>query len=421
MINAQMPGGGSSGGVEQALVGLLRALVVLDGAELEYTLLTGRRNVDWLADAVGGHAHLSPRPFSFYEPNPFAERSASLRSLAARCRATIVRGAQSLAGRQAVVDSSAAWLRVLKADIIHFPFQQAFDACIPSVFNPYDLQHLNFPEFFDAGSIDRREVLYRAACERADVVVVATDWTRADICRHYGLDASKVAVVPSGPSSSYFEPTGKDATSLLRRYGIEGPFILYPAKFYKHKNHLLLFEALALLRDRKKLRVNCVCTGHQGHEFPPVELWAGRLGLLDQIRFTGYVPENDVAGLYRACRFLVFPSLFEGLGIPLLEAHASGTPVCASSATCIPEVAGDAALFFDPQDPEDIARAIEWLWHDEERRQDLVRRGHERIKHFAWDRIALAHRAIYRAVAGRPIPREEAEAIRVFGNPEFGV
>ena len=134
-----------------------------------------------------------------------------------------------------------------------------------------------------------------------------------------------------------------------------------------------------------------------------MERRVGELGLAGQVAFTGFLGPSELKAVYRMARLVVFPSRFEGFGMPVVEAFRLGVPVACSNATSLPEVAGDAALLFDPGDPDAVAAAIRRLWTDEALRAELVGRGRERVRQFSWDEVARRCRALYRMVGLRPL------------------
>jgi glycosyltransferase involved in cell wall biosynthesis len=182
------------------------------------------------------------------------------------------------------------------------------------------------------------------------------------------------------------------------KFGITGPFLLYPAQTWRHKNHLALLDAVALLRDRRAMNVPVVCTGYRNSFFPEIRRRRAELGLKDLVRFVGFVEPAELRALYALCRGLVFPSLFEGWGLPVTEAFSCGVPVACSTVTCLPELVGNAALLFDPRRLEEIAGSMEQLWLDERLRGVLIERGHRRAAALSWQRVAGEFRDLYRSV-----------------------
>jgi glycosyltransferase involved in cell wall biosynthesis len=276
------------------------------------------------------------------------------------------------------------------------------------IYNPHDLQHLHYPQFFTPAQITWRETIYRTGCRLAHTVAVASEWVKQDIVQHYHVNPDKVQVIPCAPpTQAYHEPDTDALHGASRKYRLKNPFALYPSMTWAHKNHIRLLEAVALLRDRKGLRVNLVCTGHKNDFWPRIEKRLMELELEDQVRFLGMIPPEHLRALYRLARFVVIPSLFEAASGPLFEAWQDDTPVACSMVTSLPEQAGDAALLFDPASVEGIAEAVAEMASDDNLLQDLRRRGRRRLQGFSWERTAKAYRAIYRRAAGVALSEED--------------
>jgi len=183
--------------------------------------------------------------------------------------------------------------------------------------------------------------------------------------------------------------------------------MFYPAQTWAHKNHLGLLEALANLRDQRRIFVPLVCSGRLNDFFPQIKKRVRELKLAHQVRFLGFVDPLTLRCLYALSRCLVFSTKFEGLGMPVMEAFSAGVPVACSNVTCLPEQAGDAALIFDPDRPDRIADAIFRLWTDDALCKRLVERGRKRAANFTWDRTARMFRAHHRRIANRPLTDED--------------
>ena len=184
-------------------------------------------------------------------------------------------------------------------------------------------------------------------------------------------------------------------------------FLLYPAQTWPHKNHIGLLEALALIRDREGVTIPLVCPGKQNRHFARIEARTRELGLEASTRFPGFVSTLELRGLYELATALVFPSRFEGWGLPVCEAFSAGLPVASSSATSLPDLVGDAGLLFDPTEPDQIADTVLRLWRDPVLRQTLAERGRERGAQFSFDHTARLFRAHYRRLGGRSLSEED--------------
>jgi glycosyltransferase involved in cell wall biosynthesis len=265
---------------------------------------------------------------------------------------------------------------------------------------------LNFELLPDCwGSLDRR--LMRLACRlavrMAEAVITISEFSKRVLVGTYGLSPDRVHVTPLGVATDRFAPPTdpRAAVGLRRELNLPSDILLFPANTWAHKNHARLLEALAALRDTHGLCPCLVLTGVAKHAHHGVMDVVARRGLRNQVRWLGYVDQPRLVALYRAATALVFPSLHEGFGMPILEAMACGCPVACSRTTAAGDTAGDAALTFDPTDVADIQRALRALLASEELRRDLARRGLARASEFPWERTARATLPVYDEVVAR--------------------
>lgn len=295
---------------------------------------------------------------------------------------------------------SNGFLESLSVDEIFFPFQGGFiRSALPSIYSPYDLQHLHHPDFFSRRAFSRRELTYRAGCNEASIVTSPSEYVASDIKHRYGISAHKIRVVLlAAPNEFYPAVDPSDIAKLERKYDLPGAFALYPAQTWPHKNHLALLEAIQVLKS-KNVRVNVVCTGLLNEHFSKIRRRARSLDVEHQITFLGFVTEKELATLYERCSFLIFPSLFEGAGMPILEAFRARRAVACSKVASLPEYGGEAAVYFDPCSTGEIADAIEQLWSDESIRDSYARHGHEWGNSFSWHRTFRNLEEIFLGVA----------------------
>lgn len=187
----------------------------------------------------------------------------------------------------------------------------------------------------------------------------------------------------AAPSQESEEPSPSDCARIKTRYGLEQPFILFPAVTWAHKNHLQLFRALAHLRDERRLTIRLVCTGACYPDFwPRIEEGLRKLNLSGQVKFLGYLADADLRAIYRLASYLVLPSLYDASSLPIFEAWLDGLPIICSNATALPEQVRDAALLFDPTDVKALADAVVTGVTNSEVRRTLRDRGYERLKDF---------------------------------------
>ncbi len=402
---------GMHGGVQQEIMGLAAGLSRLGGdGEEEYLFLSYASAERWLGPHLSGPCRLLPRP----DPPPRRRRPRwrqALRDLDRRR----VRLFRRLRGRppvrEAPLPGSDGTAEAAGADLLHFATQLGYRTALPSIYAPQDLQHLHLPELFTEGELAWRRGLYGPLCRQAAAVVALARWGKDDLVRSFGLAPEKVFVI--GLASILAElpdPSPEELAATRSRLALPAAFALFPAQTFRHKNHLGLLRAAAALRDRG-LPVPLVFSGRQSDFFPEIEREIRRLRLGDQVRAVGYLSPAELKALYRLARILVFPSRFEGFGMPVVEAFQAGLPVACSNATCMPDIAGEAALLFGPEDVPAMAAALERLWTDEALRARLAARGRERAAAFSWDRMARGYRALYRRVAGRPLGAEDRQLL----------
>jgi glycosyltransferase involved in cell wall biosynthesis len=292
--------------------------------------------------------------------------------------------------------------------VMHLTRQQGFISSVPSIFVPHDLQHLHWPQFFSMQERRERTLAYSTFCRNATAVLAVSRHGKQDLEESLRVPGNKIFVVWHGPAiSTSGVPIPEGIATTKQRYGLEGAFAYYPAQTWKHKNHLKLLEALAVLRDKHDLIVPMVFSGHKTEHFAVIERCVRKLHLESQVKFLGHVAPADLQALYLLSRMVIFPSLFEGFGMPLIEAFSLGVPVASSRATSLPEIAGEAALLFDAESPAGIAQALQTLWSDQGLRDRLIQAGLARSRQFSWEASARRTRALYRLVGGRTLSKED--------------
>jgi glycosyltransferase involved in cell wall biosynthesis len=269
-------------------------------------------------------------------------------------------------------------LRLDELDAIHFPLSVIVPPLRgrpPAAATVHDLQHELYPQFFSRAELAYRRLVYGQTVTASRIVIAISEHARQALLAKYGLDPERVVAIPLGVDHERFTPG--DA----RREA----FLLYPANPWPHKNHARLYEAFSLLRrERPELRLVLTGSGHPQ-------------ALPDSVESRGRVPSDELVRLYQTASALVFPSLYEGFGLPPLEAMACGCPVATSNATSLPEVCGDAAEYFDPLSPGDMARATNAVLDDP---APYVERGLARARQFSWEACARGHDDVYRRLAG---------------------
>jgi glycosyltransferase involved in cell wall biosynthesis len=306
-----------------------------------------------------------------------------------------------------------------RLDLTHSPTPLPLPTRGLKIVTVCDLFFMDYPGKADAQA--RRHFLKRteASLRRADGIVTISEFTKRALRDRFGLDEAKIKVTPLGLSRAFQSPAppspptsavladvsaevgvGNPVSATLRKYDLPGEFLLFVGATEARKNLPRLIEALAVVH-RSFRPVPLVLVGREGGDHARVLAEIRARGLEAWVRLPGYLPESEVGALYRAASAFVFPSYCEGFGLPLLEAMACGLPAAASDVSALPEVGGDAALYFRPEDPEDIAAKIIRLLSDEDLRAALRARGRERARAFTWEKTAAETLAFYGTVLGR--------------------
>jgi len=319
-----------------------------------------------------------------------------------------------------VVDSSGGYslrehvslplkLRSLGAELLHSPhYVRPLLCTIPSVVTIHDCIHLLFPQYLPNRMAFRyARFVMGSAIRNSSIVFTVSEASRADILRFYpSTDPAKVHVVPNAIDAELLVDPGEAERDRVReRYQIRGRFVLFAGNVKPHKNLERLIRAFARVRcqeGNEDLRL--VLIGDDVSRYASLRRTADEAGVRQEVRFFGFVPHETLAALYRMATVFAFPSLYEGFGLPPLEAMACGTPVVTSRISSLPEVVGDGALLVDPYNEDDIAQGIARLLDDQDLRARLVERGLERAASYSWARSVRQIHAGYLKALGRTVP-----------------
>jgi len=286
-----------------------------------------------------------------------------------------------------------------KVDIYHGPcYSLPIFAKVKMIITVYDMMSFKV-EYYKAISRSRVQNLIKISAKRAQKIITGSENSKMDIIRILKIPEDKINVIYIGVDSEYKQVNDKSRLdSIKEKYGINKKFIQYVGSLKANKNIPRLIEAYSRLPEDILKKYALVITGGKGWKSKEIFSRVKRLGLENNVIFTGFVDDNDLSLLINAATLLVFPSLYEGFGIPPLEAMACGTPVTASNISSIPEVVGDAALLFDPYNIEEMATAMYRILIDEQLRNKLKKKGFERVKKFSWERAAKDTLKIYEEV-----------------------
>ena len=308
-------------------------------------------------------------------------------------------------------------LRRLGANLFHTPHYVLPLFCpTPSVVTIHDCIHLLFPQYLPTRmAYAYARFMLGSAIRRSAVVLTVSEASRRDILRFYPkTDPDRIQVVPNAIDPYLLEDPGEDEMRrVLERYQIRGRFVLYAGNIKPHKNLERLIAAFGLVKQRPGHEdLKLIIIGDEVTRYTSLRRGVEEAGVRQDVRFFGFVPDRTLASLYRMASVFAFPSLYEGFGLPPLEAMSCGTPVVTSRISSLPEVVGDAAVLVDPYSVRDIALGLERGLDDEALRAELVTRGLARARRFSWDRSVEAIHSAYMKVLGVPVPALAAGQIR---------
>jgi glycosyltransferase involved in cell wall biosynthesis len=356
-------------GIGTYLHNLLKELVRLDD-DAEYVVLCYERDVDWLST-------LGPR----VRP--------------------VLTSADTYSLREQIEVPWRLWRAGV--DLFHAPHYvlPLFVPC-PSVVTIHDCIHLMFPQYLpNRLAIHYARFFMWWATRRARLVMTVSEASKRDILRFCRIPAEKVTVIYNAIDDRFREPPPPDEVERIReRFQLHGPFVLYVGNVKPHKNLERLIQAVHHLHENGYDALKLLVIGSDISKYQSLRRAIHVFNLHRFVRFLGFVPDRTLHVLYGLASVFAFPSLYEGFGMPVLEAMACGTPVVCSDRTSLPEVVGDAAVLVDPEDVGALARAVTRVLGDAALAGGMRERGLARARQFTWERAAVATRAVYEAAAG---------------------
>ena len=303
------------------------------------------------------------------------------------------------------------YLRGLNPDLVHIPLNRVPLLMIrPYVVTVHDLANLLFDPDRSRLRIQLRRFRLRRGLERASRVIAVSDTTRRDVENMMGVEAQRIRRVYNAPDPGFIESSGAEAEEkrrlIMERYQIQYPFLLYAGNIRRHKNIPRLVEAFAVVRAELASHpvyrdLHLIIIGDTLSRHPAVRQTVIRTHGEQMVRFLGFVPFETLRCFYQSAAAFVFPSRYEGFGLPPLEAMACGAPVVTSNASSLPEIVEDAAILVNPENVFDIAHGIKDALVDTALRAELIRRGREQAARYSWARTAKQVLEIYQEAAGQ--------------------
>lgn len=265
----------------------------------------------------------------------------------------------------------------------------------------HDLSLLLHPEYHERRLVRRARRRLPLMLRSASMIIAVTESMKREICEHLNVTADRVAVTPEAPRRSFHRISLEETTTTRRRFEIEDDFILFVGTVEPRKNLITLMRALDEVLRHTSLRPQLVIAGGMGWLTDELFSFLEDSPVKERVQFIGYTSDDDLRALYSSCRISVYPSLYEGFGLPPLEAMACGAPVITSRIPAIEETVRPAAMMVDPLDVTELARAIVGLWNDQPQRERLSAAGLHRAAEFTWERTAQLTLNVYRAMIAR--------------------
>lgn len=381
--------GGENGGAKIFVLELLRELAIL-APQTRFVLLTRDASHEELAfldrPNMQRRMVLSASPGQAVPPRMLRLAGRLLPYLPGRARRMVTRVGFRLNSAFKRRQSKRSLLHDLGADLLYCPFTAPIyaETGIPVVCTVHDLQFKTYPEFFSPEDVAHREQAFMDAAHRSSMMAAVSEYSRQSAITHGKLDPSRIREIHLRMAKRTATAVG-DSAGVLERLGLEsGRYLTYPANFWRHKNHEMLFTAFGIAcANGLPADIKLVCTGAPGERQSWLEQAAQALGLGGRIVFPGFLPTADFGAMMANSCAVVFPSLYEGFGLPVIEAMAAGKPVACSNGTSLPEVANGAALLFDPRIPDQIADAIVTVVNDGALRSQLIAAGEQRAAEYA--------------------------------------
>lgn len=289
-------------------------------------------------------------------------------------------------------------------DLTHSPIPLLLPTKGKKIVTVYDLFFMDFPDLVQGEARKNFSRRIEQSLHSADGILVISKFVKDQIVNRFSLNEDKIKVVYLGVDPDYSNKPSETHMEIVKnKYGLPSKFILFVGAIEPRKNLVKLIEALGFIR-KKPVDVSLVIAGKKGMDYQNLIRKIEDSQLQSKVLFLDYLPEIDLKALYHLASCLVFPSLCEGFGLPLVEAMASECPLVISRAPALPEIASDAALYFHPEDAEEMASQIITVLENEDKRRDLIEIGNHRVRDFSWTRTAENTLEFYGSVleGGRP-------------------
>jgi glycosyltransferase involved in cell wall biosynthesis len=386
---------GRAGGLEQMAYELVAALAKVSRQDTFYLYCPDRVFQDWLFKSDSNMALIDSDRFALVPERVSYDRSEGRPS-----------GNQERLGVVSL-DGSEHPSRTINVDLVHSIGGYVHDELLDyrNILTIHDLQHIHLPHHFDEAEIATRNARYLTSIHASEAVISVSDFVKRDIVAQYGVKPETVTSIWNIPSGS---PTNRLSKSkedrILGKMGIDFEYLFFPSHGWPHKNHLKLVEAFPFIRESLP-NLRMIFTGGKFDQEHPAAKKIRSLGLEEYILHIGYRTPTEIRCLYQGAKALVYPSLFEGFGMPVAEAIESGVPVVCSDIEPLVEIGGEAVVTFDPRSSKDIAEKVVAALRDDRLLEDLRVKGEAQLKRFSSEAIARQTYELYRKTCGlEPTP-----------------
>ena len=412
--------GGENGGAKVMTLELIRQLARL-APSCEFILLTAESSHNELASLDA--ANVKRICLSGAAAPVCADETGTLRKTVGKVFPRSVQEKLEEAQQNRAIrhNGSNGIVKELEADLLFCPFTAPyyFDPGVPLVGVVYDLQHIYYPAFFTSIEIHNRDRDFKRLCRLSSRVICISDFVRKTILENSEIEARRVQTVHILLPHRLQRSSPEEQDGVCQDFGLErNGFLLYPANFWPHKNHPMLLTAFGMYRKANPgSTLKLVLTGSPGESRDEIMEASLRMGLESAVIFPGYLTNERFGALMDASMALIFPSLFEGFGMPLVEAMAAGKPLLVSNTTSLPEVGGDSALYFDPRRPTEVVAAISKIAESADFRSEMAERSRNRLNAFS---NAEAMAASYLKIFQEAIANPAALPAGVYGAFEDG-
>lgn len=276
-----------------------------------------------------------------------------------------------------------------RPDVFFTPTHYAPRFCpIPTAISIMDLSYIHFPQLFRKRDLYKLRNWTAYSARKAKAIFTISQASKNDILNEYSIDEKKIHVTYPGikPDNTMGDTISID--SLQKKYSLRKEYILFVGTLQPRKNIVRLIEAFAKTKKDSKKEIELLIVGKKGWLFEEILSAPERFGVENDVKFLEFISDEELTTLYKHAICFVLPSLYEGFGLPILEAMKNGCPVITSNVSSLPEAGGEAALYIDPQDVSDIAKKIHLVLTDKKNRDDMIKKGYGQIKKFSWERTA---------------------------------